>query len=313
MPRLPRAWARRPTLALCLLLPILAACAPPIPTQCELVRITEMPLEASNRLLTVPVGINGQWARMLVDTGAERSLLSERAVQRLGLARDMRYVSVTGGVGGAARTADVKIDNLVLGDVRFPVDRMTVNQLAPGLPVDGLLGADILLAFDLDIDVPGRKLTLYRVRRCPVADPPWPGKPVPIPGVTAMRDRMMVAFELDGVTGSALLDTGAQTTAIGRAFVRRLGLTDESMSMDRVIDIAGVGSGKMQARLHWFRSLRIGPVAVSGLMLPVLPADLGFGDGVIGQDFLLNRRVWMSFPTRRLFISQHGHEMLLRD
>ncbi len=31
-----------------------------------------------------------------------------------------------------------------------------------GLDADGLLGADVLLAFDLDIDVPGGQLTLYR-------------------------------------------------------------------------------------------------------------------------------------------------------
>lgn len=314
MPGLPPRRAPWPTLALSfvlpLLLPFLGACAPTMPVQCDLVRIAEMPLQSANRLLTVPVGINGQWARMLVDTGAERSLLSEAAVKRLGLARDARFVSTTGGVGGAARSADVKIDSLVLGNVRFPVERMTVNRLAPSLPVDGLLGADILLAFDLDIDVPGHKLTVYRVRQCPTADPPWPDKAVPIAGVTAFKDRMMLAFELNGVAGKALLDTGAQTTAIGRSFALRLGLTDEAMSMDRAVDIAGVGAGKMKARLHWFRSLRIGPVAVQGLMLPVLPADLGFGDGLIGQDFLLNRRVWMSFPTRRLFISQHDHERL---
>jgi hypothetical protein len=58
--------------------------------------------------------------------------------------------------------------------------------------------------------------------------------------------------------------------------------------------------------------VRIGPVVGTNVMLPVLPTDMGFGDALIGQDFLRDRRVWLSFPTRQLYISQHAHEMLLR-
>ena len=54
------------------------------------------------------------------------------------------------------------IDRLVLGGVHFPIDRIAVGsfrlQTARGLSADGLLGADILLAFDMDIDVPEGKL-----------------------------------------------------------------------------------------------------------------------------------------------------------
>lgn len=296
-----------------ILLPVLwlAACAEPV-TDCALVRITEMPLRHDNRLLTVDVGIDGQWVTMLVDTGAERSMLTEEAVQRLKLPRDPRFITRTGGVGGMTQSADARLDSLVLGGIAFPVTRMAVNRLGPGIPYEGLLGADILLAFDLDIDVPGGRLSLYRVRRCPVADPPWPDRPVPISGVTVQRDRMMVPIHVDGTPGTALLDTGAQSSAIGASMAARLGLTAQVLAASPALTIRGVGPGTMQARLHRFRDVRLGPVVGTHIVLPVLPTDLGFGDALIGQDFLSGRRVWVSFPTRRLFISQHGHEMLLR-
>lgn len=302
------AWPRMLMVALCLLL---AACGQPV-TDCDLVRITRMPLQHNQLLLTVPVGINGQWVSMLVDTGAERSLITEDTAARLKLPRDPRFMTRAGGVGGVTQSADAPIDSFVLGGVDFPIRRLPVNRLGPGIPFDGLLGADILLAFDLDIDVEGGLLSLYRVRRCPVADPPWKEHAVPIPGITARRDRLMVPIEVDGVEGVALLDTGAQTSALGASLARRLGLTEQTLAGSPAAAIRGVGPGTMQARIHRFRHLRVGPVVGTNVALPVLPIDIGFGDALIGQDFLRGRRVWVSFPTRRLFISQHGHEMLIR-
>ncbi len=307
--RLPawRAW--RPLLLL--LLGLLSACAQPT-LDCALVRITEMPLKHEKRLLTVPVGINGEWVTMLVDTGAERSMITEETVERLKLPRDSRFMTRAAGVGGVTQSADARIDSMLLGGIAFPVERLSVNRLGPGVPFDGLLGADILLAFDLDIDVPGGKLSLYRVRRCPVTDPPWTERGVPIPGVSALRDRMMVPIRINGVDGMALLDTGAQTSAIGQSMARRLGLTDQALANAPVLPIRGVGTGIAQARLYRFKEVRIGPAVGTNIPLPVLPGEGGFGDALIGQDFLNGRRMWLSFKTLRLFISQHSHEMLLR-
>ena len=73
------------------------------------------------------------------------------------------------------------VDRLVLGGVHFPVERIAVGrfvlQNARGLNADGLLGADILTAFDMDIDVPAGKLTLYRSRCASNARPPWQETP----------------------------------------------------------------------------------------------------------------------------------------
>ncbi len=305
------AWLRAPIAALCLLV---AACAAPNAPgiDCDLTRITQMQLRQNQGLLTVGVGINGQWVTMLVDTGAERSLITEETAERLRLPRDPRFVTRAGGVGGVTQSNDARIDSFIMGDVAFPIQRLAVNRLGPGIPFDGLLGADILLAFDLDIDVPNNTLTLYRVRRCAVANPPWTEPAVPIAGVTAQRDRMMVPFHVDGTQGVALLDTGAQTSALGVSWARRLGLTEQTMAGDPPLTIRGVGPGTLQARIHLFREVRIGPVVTPNARLPVLPIDIGFGDALIGQDFLRGRRVWLSFPTRRLFVSQHGHEMLIR-
>ena len=145
-----------------LLLVFLARCDATPDIDCSLTMVAQMPLQVQDHLLVVPAGINGKWVHLVVDSGAERTTISDATADRLGLPHDPRYVVHSMGIGGATTTTDVTVDRLVLGGVHFPVNRIAVGtfnlQNEPGLNADGLLGADILLAFDMDIDVPDGKL-----------------------------------------------------------------------------------------------------------------------------------------------------------
>ncbi len=294
-----------------------ASCAPEVPSlNCDLVALARLPIEVRGRLLTVPVTIAGQTVRLVVDSGAERTTLSEAAVARLHLPRDLKRVHTSTGIGGTVTSADAVVSDFVLGQARLPIDRVWVGRFGfdtEANPLaDGLLGADILLAFDLDIDVPNKTLTIYRVRRCVNNQPPWQEPFVAIAGVTAKKDRLLIPFVLDGAPGTAILDTGASSTTIGVQMAQRMGLNDQTMAMDRKIVQPGAGSGTMTSHLHWFKELRVGPAVVRGLMLSVLPTDAGVGDALIGEDFLEGRRVWLSFPTRQVFVSKLAHEIAPR-
>jgi hypothetical protein len=287
-----------------LLLLLVSACAPN-PISCDIVAVAKMPLEVRNRLLVVPAGIDGKWVTLLVDTGAERTVLGGDAVARLGLARDQKIVTRSTGLGGVFIANDAIVPGLVLGGVRFPITRVSVGQFrfGPSLAADGLLGSDILLAFDLDIDVPGKTLTLYRPRLCPDIRPPWHEPYEQVTGVTALRDRLLIPFQLDGVHGMGIFDTGAQATTIGVRMAERLGLTPEAMAGDQIVEHHGAGPGFQQARLHRFNLLQIGPAAAPEPILSVLPVDAGVGDALIGEDFIDGRRIWMSFADRAVFIA----------
>lgn len=290
---------------MCLLLLLVSACSSN-PIDCALVVVAKMPLDARNRLLVVPAGIDGKWLNLLVDTGAERTVISEDVVERLGLKRDTSSVTRSMGMGGTYTSHDALIPGLVLGGVRFPVKRVAVGQFrfGPGFSADGLLGSDVLLAFDLDIDVPQRTLTFYRARRCPDVRPPWNEPYERIAGVKGVRDRMLIPIELDGVSGMGIFDTGAQATSIGARMGARLGLTPSILANDPIVRHHGAGPGSQDARLHRFNVLRIGPAVARDPLLSVLPIDAGVGDALVGEDFINGRRVWLSFTSREMFISR---------
>ena len=114
---------------------------------------------------------------------------------------------------------------------------------------------------------------------------------------------MLVPFELDGVAGLGVLDTGAQLSSISVHMAQRLGLAEEVLAVDRTVMAHGAAPDHVAVRIHRFRELRIGPSVMRSPMLPVVPISDGMGDGLLGIDFLRGRRVWVSSATNRVFVT----------
>jgi hypothetical protein len=132
---------------------------------------------------------------------------------------------------------------------------------------------------------------------------------VEVTGISSRKDRMLIPFKLDGVDGLAILDTGAQGSVVGADMARRIGLTEQAMAGDPKVRHRGAGPALLETHVHRFSELRIGPAVMAHPALSVLQTPTGVGDALVGEDFLQGRRVWLSFPTRQLFVSPLRHEM----
>lgn len=299
-----------------ILLAFLGGCSEP-PRDCTLFKVAQLRLQMQHGLPLVAAAIDGHPVWLVVDTGAERSILTKQAVARLQLQHDIGRVSHTMGIGGPSTNWDVVVGSIVMGGVRFPIDRFAVGNFE--IPADGgaapagLLGADILLAFDLDIDISHDTVTLYRARRCDDARPPWEEEAIPIHGVTTRKDRVLIPLALDGLKAAGLLDTGAQHTTIGSDLAARVGVGERTMAGDPVIVEHGAGPAEVPTHLHRFASLVIGPTHVANPRLTVVPSEFGVGDALIGQDFLRGRRAWISFASSQVFVTPLSGDGTPRD
>jgi predicted aspartyl protease len=284
---------------------------------CPLIRETTMSIEMRRDMLFVTAQIQSRPVKLLVDTGAERTLLTEETVERLHLPRDYAHATRTYGIGDATAAWDALLPNgMVLGNVHFPVERVTVGRFGIAHvaddAADGLLGADILLAFDLDFDLPKRELTLYRARRqCPNAPPPWQEPYINVAGVATRQDRLLVPFELDGVSGMAVVDTGAQLSSISERMAERIGVAANVLSNDHTVMAHGAAPNQIAVHVHQFQELRVGPAVIEGPALPVVPMTGGMGDALVGADFLKGRRAWFSYSTHRIFVTPLEHRPLI--
>jgi len=266
-----------------------------------------MPLESADHLMFVPARINGHRLRLLVDTGSERTTLTEAATARLRLPHIVQSVTRTFGVAGMSASRDVAVPGIDLGGAHLPVDHVAVGRFArdrfSGRRIDGLLGADILLAFDMDIDLPAHQLTLYQVRDCPDFQPPWRRPTMEITALGRSRELMVVAFDLDGERGTAILDTGAQFDVVRASFARQTGLSPTKMRADPLIRLYGASPGMIRVPLHRFHELRVGPVVIHRPQIEVVPDNSLQVDALLGEEFLRGRRGWLSTATDHLFVS----------
>jgi predicted aspartyl protease len=277
---------------------------------CDLVRVASARLEQARGVWTLPVEINGSRLRLILDTGAERTLLTETAVSRIGMLRDPHHETRTFGIGGLSTAADARVSSFAIGGAYLPVPSVTVGQFAlptgGGQPLDGLLGADVLSAFDVDLDTRDGALTLYRSRDCPQAGAPWQEPYLSLGTIGRQRDRLLVPIMLDSAGGVATMDTGAQHTVVSEHLAERAGASLADMAHDQQITAHGASTEQISVRLHRFRLLRIGPSSIADPVLPVLPMPEGLGDGLVGDDFLAGRRIWLSYASLRVFITPSG-------
>jgi len=281
---------------------------------CVVDKKASIPLDVVGGIITLPVEVNATTGTFILDTGAQRSLVTEAAIRRLGLARDAWVDTTMRGIGGIERRPNADPRSLTLGGV--PLVRRTLthdNSLTVGiLPVtqvgsiliDGLLGRDFLSLFDLDIDVPGRRITLYQVQDCSGRFLPWQENYTAVPVTFPAENALVVPVTLDGTPMRALLDTGATASMVAAPGMFRLGLQMGHLAGDRTSNVSGVGSHIVTMHRHTFRSLEVAGQTTNAPVIWVEPVRLTpIVDMLLGADWFAGRRVWVSFGTRQLFVA----------
>jgi hypothetical protein len=296
-----------------LLVCVLASIAP-AQAACRVELMSTVPIDLVDGHILVAVQVNDVDAAFIVDTGAERTLMGDDVVRRLGLERDGWVASTVLGLGGyqqrpnalprSLRLGDVTLRRrTVTGDTSVTVGPLPMTELK-GRPIAGLLGRDFLSPFDLDIDLPGGRMLLYDVRGCATGFLPWTTPYAAIPATAPIGAALVLQVLVDGRPLRALLDTGASASLIAAPGMFRLGLTPEMLARDPVGNGAGVGPAPVYMRHHRFAELRVGPEKTREPMLWVSPVHVvPIVDMLLGADWLRSRRVWLSFATRQIFVA----------
>ena len=133
---------------------------PPPPEQPVVSRSgTTIPFNPGAPIL-ISARINGSGpVTLILDTGAERTLVAPAALAQLGISTPNIYGATIQGVTGATRADVVWVQSLEVGGARAgPLPIIAHNA---GLPqADGLLGRDFLSLFSVTIDVRASVVTL---------------------------------------------------------------------------------------------------------------------------------------------------------
>ncbi len=291
--------------------------AAPASAACEVQALTSVPLDTSTPNLIVRATIDGAVVPMVLDTGAERSVLDADAVARLHLARDEWVATTMRGVGGFERERNALPRSVALGGtplhsrlgapgLSLPVGHIRFGTVG-GVRVAGLLGADLLAGSDLMLDGPSHQLTLYEVQGCAGRFLPWTQPYDAIPTIRPVRDMLLVPVRIDGRVLLGQIDSGAAATLVLAPGMRKLGLTDAMLRDDPAIQMRGFGPDALTVHRHRFRDMAVGAETVAGPTLWVGGARaLRIVDLLLGADWLRPRVVWLSYATTQVFVAGPG-------
>ncbi|MCP1273096.1 retroviral-like aspartic protease family protein [Gluconobacter albidus] len=294
-----------------LILGLCTASSPAAPV-CEMSRAVVLPLRDDGGYLSVPVTVNGHNASMIVDTGSEGSLMTPGGGAAFHLPPDPEHRTMMQGPNGAPRVVpNIRIQDLRLGTPHSGELALGAGTMAVGIlpgspmitpPVFGLLGADVLADYDLEFDVPHQRLTLWRVRLGSHAcqpPPAWTGHWTTMP-MHRISGRLTVPFTLDGLSGTALLDSGARSHIVSTDFAHRLGLTDDQLALDPGGMTSGVDLRERPYHWHHFKRFELGNTFWNHPVLTVAPVH-DQADMLLGSDWFAHHEIWLSYASGQLF------------
>jgi predicted aspartyl protease len=128
---------------------------------------TAVTIETTGSTIFVSALVNGSAARLLLDTGASKTIIRPMLAQLAGLepGRSAPHTRMTVAGGGQFDVPLVRARSLAVGEAEVHAIEIGVYEITPDLPdVDGILGTDYLGHFRVTIDRQGRTLLLAPLR-----------------------------------------------------------------------------------------------------------------------------------------------------
>jgi hypothetical protein len=297
------------------LLLCLAACtAPTSPdsASCTIEKVADLPARLVEGAVLVPAELNHMPVQMEVDTGASASTVTPGFANTWRLPPDPHRQTTVHGIGGDVVTSNTLVTSFELGQQMWSGESFTTAPLARSFiedpPVAGLLGADYLSDFDVELDLPRRVMTLWQVHGC-AGD--FALRDVPHRSITLHRGspaRMIIPVAIDGQPISALIDWGANETVLKEAVALRLGVTPEMLAADPIGHDTGSDSNVVTSHLHLFQTLRVGDDLFYPVRIAVAPIHAADVDMLLGLDYARTRHLWLSYATGQIFVVPQAPE-----
>ena len=295
------------------LIALLGALAAPMPpaSACRAETIAALPVTMAGLRPMVDARIGDKTARFILDSGAFYSTISRASAAEYGLKVDMAPPGFRiSGFGGETSAGITETDKVSLAGNELPKVLFIVGGSDMG--ATGMLGQNILGFADIEYDLPHGAVRLMKSIGCErAALAYWAGdKPYTMveldPSDGQFRPRTIGTILLNGIKIRAIFDTGAASSVVSLAAAKRLGVTPDSPGVVLVGQGSGIGTRKVSTWRATFDKIEIGGEAIRFPKLDIAQTDFGNADMLIGVDFFLTHRMYVSNINHRMFITYEG-------
>lgn len=227
--------------------------------------------------IELSVTVAGQPALFILDTGASWSMI--RASRAVDLPTERSHIEIQG-FGGFATNRVAALPEISIGpwSVKHAAFFVGPEKWDPGPDVWGLIGADFLQPFDLELNLAENKVNFFLPSDCGDDVVYWPNSGIAKIPLEIDKNLIYLRVKLDGEDIKAIFDTGAYSTLLSLARADSLfDLTPGDPRLEAAGTAVGVDGNRIATYLHRFKKLQIG--------------DLSFNDPWINiQEFRMRGR-----------------------
>ncbi|MGM9482924.1 aspartyl protease family protein [Roseateles sp. NT4] len=307
-----RWWSRSPLAVVELLFAVHSAWA-----GCSLDKL-EIPIRIVDHRPVGTLNLNGTDVSMLIDSGASYSFLTPSVAAQLNLRLrnlpdGVRLYGYTGAIEARrTRVEKVIFQGSTLNNVEFIVGG---NELGSG--IQGILGRNFLAMADTEYDlVHGVVRLMFPKGDCDKTNfAYWAGEAPVIVAPLDIDNRgqdtaIRVMAHINDKDTRALLDTGAPLTYINLPAAKRAGVNESDLAEQG--RVGGVGKGRVNSWTVQIAAFELGGEKISNSKFRVGDVDARHEDMLIGLDWFLSHRVYVSRLQRKLYATWNGGQVFAR-
>jgi len=275
---------------------------------CRLTLATSLPTTIKENAIFVDGAIGEHPIKLVVDTGAQTSVLRHDLADQLGIKYDIlksyQYASIFGGVG---MHHFAKIKGFTLGTLK--ADGVAVllmpDNTKHSRAWDGLLGENILSVYDVDFDFAKAKMNLFLPHPCPGKVVYWTQDDDAVAKVPMEfgGDHIRLPIMLDGQKINAILDTGASDTVLDQeTFMPLFGLTPQSPG---VISVTTPGEA-LPRYSYTFKTLNFDGVTVQNPKVWFISQKYSKDPDykmLLGMNVIRQLHMFISYKEKMLYIT----------
>lgn len=287
------------------------AIAPAQAATCKAGILANLPITMQGWRPIVQTTIDGKPAPFILDSGASYSMMPAPVAKAFGLHLQPAPVGLRmKGIGGESNVDLTTVRHFGLAGADIPQVQFLVGGTDVGQT--GLLGQNVLSIGDVEYDLPGGAVRLFRAQGCgKLAMAYWTqGKPffeIPIEARQNALSHTVGTTELNGAKLRTVFDTGAAQTVLTLKAAARAGVHPGDPGVEASGWETGIGRHVTQGWIGHFALLKIGNEELHNIRLHF--ADLGpsfDNDMLLGADWFVSHRLYVSNAQHRIYFTYTG-------
>lgn len=283
--------------------------------RCNLGKFAELPVTMVGRRPHVQLKIDGVDTPFTVDSGSFFSVMNKAAVERFHLSTRMApFGYAVRGTGGRENRVDIAtVKHFGLGEMDIPdVVFLELPQAEAGAA--GLIGQNVLSLFDTEYDIGNGMVRLMQpseaCRQAGANLAYWAdGKPIGVVDVRPIdseQRHLKGDITINGHKVEAIFDTGASASVLKRSVAEKIGFRVDAPEVRAQGAGRGIGPKASETWNAPFDLIDIGGEKISHTRLQVADIDLPNGDMLLGIDFFLSHRVYVSKRQHKIYFTYNG-------